>query len=278
MRRRVLDLAARRPLTLAAALTLLWHVLLFAVEDLLPPLAPDWFPDLGAAVVNVLLAVLTVLLVVWLRWQREAALGWRWPDRSWWLLTPLLAEGLVHLEAGLTGSATVLVSAALTMLAVGLAEESLSRGLVQRVLTPLGRTPAAIWVGVLFGLGHLLSGLWFGRPLDFVAWQVLNTACFGFCLAAVRWHVGTIWPLVFLHALVDFTSINSPGSLPDGVQEVIVVLLVAYGWWLLRLLDRRDASAGRADQPGDDLRGQGDQRQPPARVRRPTDQEQPGQR
>ena len=238
MRRRLLDLAVRRPLTLAVGATLGWHVALFVVEELLPPLAPDWFPDLGAAVVNLVLAALTLLVIGGLGWWREAALAWRWPDRSWWLLLPLLAEGLVHLGGGLAGTGVELTSAALTMLTVGLAEESLSRGLVQGLLQPLGPAAGAVWVGVLFGLGHALSGLWFGRPLDEVAYQVVDTACFGFCLAAVRWHVATIWPLVFLHALVDFTSINSPGSLPDVVDLAIMVLLVAYGWWLLRLLDR----------------------------------------
>jgi membrane protease YdiL (CAAX protease family) len=175
----------------------------------------------------------------------------------------------VHLTGGLSGSATVLISSAVTMLTVGLAEETVSRGLVQRLLQPRGPAVAAVWVGVLFGLGHLLSGLWFERPLDDVAFQVGNTAAYGFCLAAVRWHVGTLWPLVVLHALVDVTSINSPGALPFAVQCVIVVLLVGYGGWLLRRL-------GRADQTGDDLRGEGDQGQPPAGVRGPADQEQPG--
>ncbi|WP_369136872.1 CPBP family intramembrane glutamic endopeptidase [Modestobacter versicolor] len=235
MRRRVLELADRRPLTLAAAATVTWHLVLFAVEDLLPPLRPGWFPDLGAAVVNVVLAALTLAVIGWLGWWRETGVVWRWPDRSWWLLLPLLAEGLLHLVDGLTGSATALVSSAVTMLAVGLAEESLSRGLVQRFLSPLGRARAAVLVGVLFGLGHALSGLWFGRAPEEIAFQVVNTAAFGFCLAAVRWHVRTIWPLVLLHALVDFTSINSPGALPDVVQVLVIVVLIGYGWWLLRL-------------------------------------------
>ena len=269
MRRRLLQLADRRPLTLALAATLVWHALLFAVDDLLPPLAPDWFPDLGAAVVNLVLAGLIVGLICWLRWQRETALVWRRPDRSWWLLTPLLAEALVHLTGGLSGSATMLLSSAITMLTVGLAEETLSRGLVQRLLSPRGPAVAAVWVGLLFGFGHLLSGLWFERPLDDVAFQVVNTAAYGFCLAALRWHVGTLWPLVVLHALVDVTSINSPGALPFAVQCLIVVLLVGYGWELLRRLRR-------ADEPGDDLGGEGDQGQPAARVRRAADQEQPG--
>ncbi|MCZ2850366.1 CPBP family intramembrane glutamic endopeptidase [Modestobacter sp. VKM Ac-2978] len=246
MRQRVLDLARRRPLTLAAGATVVWHLVLFAVEDLLPPLQPGWFPDLGAAVVNVVLAGLTLALIGWLGWWRETGLAWRWPDRSWWLLLPLLGEGLLHLVDGLAGSATVLAGVAVTMLAVGLAEESLSRGLVQRLLSPLGLARAAVLVGVLFGLGHLMSGLWFGRAPDEIAFQVVNTAAFGFCLAALRWHVGTLWPLVVLHAWVNVASIRSPGALPDVVQVSIILVLIGYGWWLLRLLDRRP---GRVPDP-----------------------------
>ncbi|WP_257231706.1 hypothetical protein [Streptomyces sp. Rer75] len=43
----------RHPLLGAVELTLAWHVVLVLfAEVILPPLAPSWFPDLGAAVVN----------------------------------------------------------------------------------------------------------------------------------------------------------------------------------------------------------------------------------
>jgi hypothetical protein len=239
VRSRLVDLAGRRPLTLAVTLTLVWHLVLFVVDDLLPPLSPHWFPALGATVVNAVLAVLTVALVVWLRWGRQSALGWRRPDRHWWLAVPLPAEALSYGLRGLDPSPTVLVSTALLTLSVGLAEESLSRGLVQRVLAPLGPAAAAVGVGVLFGLGHALSGWWFGRPWDDTVSIVVSAGVYGFCLAALRWHLGTIWPLVVLHALADFTQLASPGNLPFGVRLGIVLAMALYGWWLLRLLDRR---------------------------------------
>ena len=239
VRGRLLDVAGRRPLTLAVVVTLLWHLILFAVEGTLPPLSPDWFPSLGAVVVNLVLAALTVGLLRWLGWVRQAGLGWRRPDRSWWLAAPLLVEGMLYGVTGFDTSANTLTSVALMKLTVGLAEESLSRGLVQRVLTPLGPAAAAVWVGVLFGLGHALSGWWFGRAWDETMSVVISAGCYGFCLAALRWHLGTIWPLVLLHALTDFTQLATPGSLLFVVRLGLVLALVGYGWWLLRLLDRR---------------------------------------
>ncbi|OMQ09278.1 hypothetical protein A7K94_0222065, partial [Modestobacter sp. VKM Ac-2676] len=154
------------------------------------------------------------------------------------LAAPLVAEGAVFAVSGLAGSAAALTSLAVMTLSIGLSEEVLSRGLVQRVLAGLGPAAAAVWVGVFFGLGHAMSGFWFGRPWGDVLYVVVAAGCYGFCLAALRWHLGTVWPLVLLHALTDFTQLASPGNLPFGVRLALVAGLVAYGWWLLRVLDR----------------------------------------
>ena len=62
-----------------------------------------------------------------------------------------------------------------------------------------------------------------------------------FCLAAARWHVRSLWPLVALHALTDAAQLASPGNLPFGLRVAMILALVGYGWWLLRLLVRRPA-------------------------------------
>jgi hypothetical protein len=89
-------------------------------------------------------------------------------------------------------------------------------------------------VGVLFGLGHALSALWFNRPWDDSLVQVISTTAFGFGYAALRWHLATIWPLAFLHAMDDFFQLRSPGGAPLWWQAAVAVFFVAYGWWLLR--------------------------------------------
>jgi hypothetical protein len=109
----------------------------------------------------------------------------------------------------------------------------------QHVLARLGPTRAAVWVGVLFGLGHAVSALWFGRPWDDTVAQVVSTTAYGFGLAALRWHLGTIWPLVVLHASDNVVQLRSPGAAPLWWQAVIALLFVGYGWWLIRRLPER---------------------------------------
>src|SRR3954466_14404816 len=93
---RVRGVFAARPILAAVLLTLIWHVVLFALADTLGSLQPHWFPDLGYTLVNLGAAVVPLGLILWLRWTRSAALIWRRPDRSWWLVTPLVLEALSY--------------------------------------------------------------------------------------------------------------------------------------------------------------------------------------
>jgi len=225
-----------RPILSAVLLTLAWHVVLFALADTIGSVQPHWFPDLGYTLVNLGAAAVPIGLIFWLGWTRSAGLIWRRPDRSWWLLTPLVLEALSYSLDGVVGSARELLSAAVLYMALGISEESLSRGLVQRVLAVLGPIRAAVLVGLMFGAGHTLSGLWFAKPVGDVIFITINAAAFGFVCAALRWYLWTIWPLVVVHAFGDFVQILSPGNLPFGVRVVYLLGFIGYGWWLLRQL------------------------------------------
>ncbi|MEV4754277.1 CPBP family intramembrane glutamic endopeptidase [Micromonospora sp. NPDC049559] len=239
MRRRIDRWAHRSPIWTAVGLTVAWHVLLFALAELVGGLSASWFPDLGPALVNAGTAVGTLAFVAWMGWWRGSALAWRRPDRSWWWCLPILVLVTSYAVPGLAGSVTVFTSTALTMLAVGVAEESVSRGAIQYVLRQLGPMRAAVWVGVLFGLGHALSAFWFGRAWDDTVVQVVSTSAFGFGFAALRWQLRTIWPLVVLHALDDLLQLRSPDAAPLWWQAAIAVIFVGYGWWLIRRLPGR---------------------------------------
>jgi hypothetical protein len=227
---------AGRPILSAVLLTLAWHVVLFALADPLASWQPRWFPDLGYTLINLGAAAVPIGLILWLGWTRSAGLVWRRPDRSWWLLTPLVLEALSYSLDGVAGTTRELLSAAVLYTALGISEEALSRGLVQRVLAVLGPVRAAVGVALLFGAGHTLSGLWFSRPLVDTIFITVNAAAFGFVCAALRWHLRTIWPLVGVHALGDFLQILSPGNLPFGVRVAYLLTFIGYGWWLLRRL------------------------------------------
>lgn len=225
----------RHPLWGAVELTLAWHVvLLLFAEVVLPPLAPAWFPDLGAALVNALCAA-GAWWVLW-RWGRLRASGVATlgRPRRWWSVAPMLLIACSYAVAGVDGSTTVIVSSLVSLLWVGVNEEIYSRGLVQQTLSPLGPFRTALGVAVLFGAGHIQNYLFFGADFQDTLWQMLSATLFGFTCAALRHAVGSIWPMALVHGLDDFFQIRSPGSAPDWWQLCVLVFQALYGLWLLR--------------------------------------------
>jgi CAAX protease family protein len=219
-------------------ITLLWHGVLIAVAEGMPPLAPSWFPDLGASVVNLVCAlVIWTLLRAWGMTAGVTTLG-----RRWWLVAPLLLIALTYALPGIEGSTAALVGSAVSLALVGVNEELYSRGLSLQVARPLGALPAATLVAVLFGAGHLQNYLLFGKPLDDTLFQILAAGLYGFCLAGVRLRIGTVWPLVFVHGLDDWLQVNSPGAAPDWWQLTVLAFHLGYGFVLL-LRTRRDERA-----------------------------------
>lgn len=208
--------------------TVLWHAVLIGVAEGLPPLAPGWFPDLGAAVVN--LVCTAVFLVLARVWRLDVTgRGRRWP-----LLVPLVLVAVSYGLAGIAGTTGQLVGSAVSLALVGVNEELYSRGVSLEIARPLGDRWAAVLVAVMFGVGHVQNYLLFGKPLDDTVFQVVTAATYGFCLAGVRLRTTALWPLMAVHALDDWTQINSPGAAPDWWQLTVPVLSVAYGLWLTR--------------------------------------------
>ncbi|WP_170293663.1 MULTISPECIES: CPBP family intramembrane glutamic endopeptidase [Nocardiopsis] len=235
------------PLALAAALTLLWHAVLFAAAELVP--SQD-APHLGATLITLCTLPVPVLAALAMGgWRHTGFAPIRTGVPGFGVTVPLFLVGAVYAVPGIEGDGRTLVYLALFCLVVGVTEESLSRGVVQHVLARMGRLPAAVWVGVLFGLGHALSGAWFGRDLGDTLFQVLSTAAFGFGYAAVRFHLATIWPLVAAHALYNFVQYASPGAAPWPVQLGVAAGFVCYGLWLLRRLDHRSIPDEEAPAP-----------------------------
>jgi hypothetical protein len=208
-------------------ITVLWHAVLIGTAEGLPPLAPDWYPDLGAAVVNLVCAAVVLFLLR--AWHLQGDVTGR--GRRWYLALPLLAIALSYAIPGIDGA---LVGSAVTLALVGVNEELYSRGLSLEIARPLGDRTAAVLTATTFGLGHLQNYLVFGGALDDTLVQVVMAGVYGFCLAGARLRMNTVWPLVLVHAIDDWTQINSPGRAPDWWQVTTLVFFVAYGLLLTR--------------------------------------------
>jgi hypothetical protein len=225
--------AGRQSLVLATLITIAWHAVLFASAFGLPPMSPSWFPDLGATVVNLLALLVPLAVIAWQGWWGRRFVRPGVPSRPL-LLVPLLLVSLSYGLQGIEGSARILLSSAVLFLALGLSEEMLSRGVVQEVLAPLTPRVRVLWVGLLFGLGHVLSAVAFGRPLDDTVVQVVSATAFGAGFAAVRLHIGVVWPLALLHGLDDWMQVNSPGAAPWVWQLVVAIGYGLAAWALTR--------------------------------------------
>ena len=124
-----------------------------------------------------------------------------------------------------------------TALLIGFAEEAIFRGLMLTALTARGPWTAAIVTSVLFGLSHSLN-LLSGKSGAEILIQVAYALAVGFAFAATAFKTGLIWPLVLVHALIDFTSFLGKEGTPPAWEAAagigITFAFMSYGLFLMR--------------------------------------------
>lgn len=242
----------RRPWASSVAVVLTHLLLMVVVSRALPLLRslglPPGFPELGATVVNLFGLAFGLGLVAALGWWHEIGLTRLWPRRDAWLLLPLVAvSGSLSLW-GLHGSPAAWLGGAVLYLALGLNEEVLNRGVVQQALSGLSVRAGVLGSAALFGAGHIVNGLFFGRAWGDTAAQVVSNVCIGVAFAAVRWRTESLWPLIVLHGVGNLLIWRS-GPVPRVLFLLIAVVNLTYGLWLLRRLEREPPPAQRTAQP-----------------------------
>lgn len=99
------------------------------------------------------------------------------------------------------------------MIGVGIREECIFRGIVQNVLAKkYANSTKGIWLvailgGLIFGLGHLQNLFAGVQPLAVFA-QVISTSASGIFYSALYLRSGSLWALIFIHALTDTASLS----------------------------------------------------------------------
>jgi membrane protease YdiL (CAAX protease family) len=173
-----------------------------------------------------------------------AFLGWWRPvfrddERSprWTLLIPaFLALGIV---AGLATAdwgardASFIAWLLVGTIAVGIAEETLTRGLVLTAMRGgMGEVGAWFWSSLLFGLLHG-ANIVLGQDVGPTLQQIVFAFVFGSVLYAARRSTGTLLVPIALHALWDFTTfmgseadISAAQGLQGFISYVAVILFI----------------------------------------------------
>jgi CAAX protease family protein len=166
---------------------------------------------------------ITGLLLIWLLARMGMVKSARFtPVREWravWLVWPLAVVALMNLEGVLTGTLVLDTSRpwlfllfALMTLSIGFAEEVMARSVVLVVLlNKWGQTRKGIYLsvivsGLLFGAAHLFNMISGHRtPLSTLT-QMIYSVFFGVCFAACFLRNKSIWPVLFMHAAIDFAG------------------------------------------------------------------------
>lgn len=191
----------------------------------------------GLAVYAVANAVLCVLLALVLSRTRSwHTVGFRRaPARQLLWVLPMCLPVLLNLYPGLDPGGVAPVAGFLVLaLMVGFVEETAFRGLMLRALAPRGVWRAVVTTTVLFSLTHLMN-IMAGEAGLQAGLQLLYSAAIGFAFAALALRSGVIWPLVVVHALIDFVAFmqDPAATVPVGVEVAldvtVTVVFLAYG-------------------------------------------------
>lgn len=227
----MLALFNRRPILTALLIVmldmLLAVLLTLAAQAFIPNIEPDF----------IALCVLTLIVVVVLTglgWWRSIGFN---PPAEWRDLRLLLLPAIIIIVPPLLGGIKPVEPASLAYLLlayalVGLREEALHRGMLLRILQPLGPRRAVLISGLLFGLAHLSNLVARSNPVIVFA-QAVGAFCDGVGFAALRLRTNTLWFLVVLHALHDLLlRYTRLPAIPLDVAQV--TLLLFYGLYLMR--------------------------------------------
>ncbi len=107
---------------------------------------------------------------------------------------------------------------------IGVAEESIFRGLILQTLLPKGVLRAIFLSTLIFALLHV-GNLFAGLSMGYVLVLVLNAFGVGIAYAVMRVRTGSIWPAIILHSLTDFGAFVTISKYGEKQPTLLVGLL-----------------------------------------------------
>src|SRR5699024_8694772 len=110
-------------------------------------------------------------------------------------------------------------------LVVGFNEEVIFRGLMLQSLLKKGYIKAILITSILFGLSHLGSILAGGDIVSTLV-QIGFALSIGFCFAVLALKNKLIWPLILIHALIDFSGLlnQSDKIVSNGIDTIELLI------------------------------------------------------
>jgi len=131
---------------------------------------------------------------------------------------------------------------------VGISEELMFRGILyESFIKQFSLNRTILFTALLFGAVHSLNGFLTGNFTNAFA-QSIQAMMFGFWILVLRIRIGSIFPVMIVHALWDFSIIllaqgskplenSNPSNIEVFAFPIILELpLFLYGLWLLKRL------------------------------------------
>ena len=199
----------------------------------------------GVGLTWVLAALFSLLVALSSTERRAAGLHFPAPWKSLWLVwLPLLYSLLLLLVAWAGGwpAFPVLLIVACNTALVAISEELMFRSvLLQSLLGQYAIWPSVLVSSLLFGVVHTLNGFATGDVIG-ALWQSAAAGLQGIGYAAIRLRTRSVWPMVVVHGLWDFSLVTSmmasngtgEGSILPFAALMAVLPLCLYGVFLLR--------------------------------------------
>jgi membrane protease YdiL (CAAX protease family) len=222
--------------------------------------------DPGAEFLKVVIGhTLTGLILVWLLIKLGLFKNAKFtPPNQWkalWLAWPLVGIALLNLESLINGSLVIdtahpslIILYICLNLSIGFCEEVMGRGVVLSAMlqkwasTRRGIYLAVLVSGALFGLAHIFNLITGHLPPLAALTQIAYSVSFGVVFAACFLRNNSIWPMIIMHAAIDFggglrhiavggdSQITVSNSTIAGAVGAIIVSLplLLYGLFILR--------------------------------------------
>ncbi len=197
-----------------------------AAKSLLPQFQPEF-------VTLVALSFLVALALTALGWWKKAGFNGptQWREVGLVIIPFIVVLGLPFLKGINTENPSSLAYLIVGYALTGFMEEGLMRGIVLRVLKPLGINRSVVISSILFALLHMTNFL-FRNPFIVLA-QMVGAFVHGIGLAAIRLRTNTIWFVIILHGLHDlFLKYTNLPAIPLDVVQVTLIMI--YGIYILR--------------------------------------------
>ena len=216
---------------------------------------------------HTLLGLVLVWLLVKLGMLKDARFTHPRDWRAVWLVWPFLLFTLLNLDGLISGQLEIdtswpglIILFIFLNLSIGFAEEVMARGVVLNLLlrkwgdSRRGVYGAVLASALLFGTAHIFN-LITGhlQPLAALT-QIGYSIAFGVVFAACFLRNNSIWPVIIMHAAVDFAgglrhiSLGGSDQIPaanNTIEAAITSLIISlplllYGLFILRKVEPRD--------------------------------------